>query len=109
MALEKAVMSFMQINQATVEKIAGLAKLSLDETEKTTYRSQLTQILDYMTQLEQVDTRQVKPLSHVQDISNVFAADQAQPSHAQDKFLANAPTTHGPFYQVPKIIKDTTE
>jgi len=98
-----------QIDQATVEKIARLAQLKLTDSQKIKYSSQLTQILDYMQTLDKVDTCQIKPLSHVQKLSNVFAKDQVQDYPDQDKLLANAPATRGPFYQVPKIIKDTTE
>ena len=79
------------ISKDVVEKVAKLSRLDLDEAEITLYAEQLSQILDTMAGLQQIDTEGVAPLAHVLPIT-------------QEKVLANAPEQSEGMFQVPKIV-----
>lgn len=86
-----------------VEHVAKLARLSLSEEEKALYTQQLGRILDYVSQLEAVDTDGIEPMSHPVKSQNVMREDKviASPGHAE--MLKTAPDKEGPFFKVPKI------
>ncbi|HYV35791.1 MAG TPA: Asp-tRNA(Asn)/Glu-tRNA(Gln) amidotransferase subunit GatC [Gemmataceae bacterium] len=84
--------------------IAHLSRLELSEAELATMARQLSGILDYIQQLQQVNTDAVEPLAHPLPIQNVFRADEPAPSLTVDEALANAPKRIGPFYGVPAVF-----
>jgi aspartyl-tRNA(Asn)/glutamyl-tRNA(Gln) amidotransferase subunit C len=84
--------------------IAHLARLELADSELETMARQLSSILDYVNQLQQVDTTAVEPLAHPLPVQNVFRADEPAPSLPLDKALANAPKRLGDFYEVPAVF-----
>lgn len=88
-----------------IEKVARLARLELTEEEKITFGKQLEQILNYMEQLNEIDTTGVEPTSHVIPISNVFKEDELKPSFPQKEVLAIAPDEEDGHFKVPKIIE----
>ncbi|MCF7804727.1 MAG: Asp-tRNA(Asn)/Glu-tRNA(Gln) amidotransferase subunit GatC [Candidatus Marinimicrobia bacterium] len=94
----------MSISLEQVEHIATLAKLRLTDDEKSAYTRQLGDILDYIEKLEELDTSEVEPLSHVMDVTNAFREDESRESLSQDKALENAPKSDGEFFVVPKVI-----
>jgi aspartyl-tRNA(Asn)/glutamyl-tRNA(Gln) amidotransferase subunit C len=94
----------MSVSLKEVEKIAGLARLHITQEEKKKYTEQLNLILDYMEQLNQVDTSDVEPLSHPLELTNVFREDEIRPSLPVDKALKNAPDKSGNYFKVPKVI-----
>ncbi len=65
----------MSISKENIEHIASLARLSLTEEEKDLFGSQLSSILDYMEKLNELDTTDVEPTSHVLPLSNVMRDD----------------------------------
>ena len=68
--------------------------------------AQLGQIVDYIRELDQVDTADVAPLAHAADVSNVFAADQSAASLERDQALSNAPKRDEECYRVPAVLGD---
>jgi aspartyl-tRNA(Asn)/glutamyl-tRNA(Gln) amidotransferase subunit C len=89
-----------------VEHVATLARLSFSPEEKQRLAAQLNTILEYMEQLNELDTSNVEPLSHVVDVSNVFREDTLRPSLPRDEALRNAPSRTEKFFKVPKVIGD---
>lgn len=87
-----------------VRKVAALARLSLTDDELTTYQSQLTQILDYVQLLNEVNTDDAEPMPHAIDLQNVFRDDVCVPSLDRSAALSNAPKTDGKYFQVPQIL-----
>ncbi len=94
----------MRISEADVEHIAKLARLEIDPGERRRYTGQLSDILNYIDKLNEIDTSSVEPTSHVIPITNVLRDDLPQPSLPLDKALGNAPQRKGNFYRVPRII-----
>ena len=87
-----------------VHKVATLGRLKLSEPEVAAMSSQLGAILDYIAQLESVDTSNVEPLAHCLPITNVFRPDELVPGLTPDDALANAPKRVADFYSVPAIL-----
>jgi aspartyl-tRNA synthetase len=88
-----------------VKHIAKLARLKLSETEANTYQKDLNNILDYVETLRQIDTHNVRPMSHVLKLSNVWREDKPVSSKRTDSILSNAPVREGDYFKVPKIIE----
>jgi aspartyl-tRNA(Asn)/glutamyl-tRNA(Gln) amidotransferase subunit C len=93
------------IDSSQVDHIAILSRLSLTEEERTVFGSQLNDILEYVRKLEELDTSEIQPTSHVLELSNVFREDRLASSLTADEVLANAPDRAEDFYRVPKIIE----
>ena len=65
---------------------------------------QLNKILEYVEKLNELDTENVKPLSHPIEGVNVFREDIVQPSVDREDALKNAPSKNEEFFKVPKVI-----
>jgi len=89
----------------SIEHIAKLARLSLSDREKDLFGGQLDSILRYMDTLNELETKDVGPTSHVLDIRNVTRDDVTAPSLDREDALSNAPDKTEKFYRVPKIIE----
>jgi aspartyl-tRNA(Asn)/glutamyl-tRNA(Gln) amidotransferase subunit C len=94
----------MALTRAEVSWVAHLARLQLTEAELETMTRQLGSIVDYVAQLQQVDTAGVEPLAHALPVHNVFRDDEPAPSLSVDEALANAPDRRGNFYGVPPVL-----
>ncbi|MDB5340811.1 MAG: gatC [Planctomycetaceae bacterium] len=89
-----------------VRKVAVLARLKLSEAEIGDYATKLGNILKYVDTLNEVNTEGVVPMVHAVELSNVFRADEVQPSLPRAAALQNAPKTDGTFFLVPQILED---
>jgi len=89
-----------------VRKVALLARLKLSDAEIGDYTNKLGSILKYVDTLNEVDTEGVEPMVHAVELSNVFRADEVQPSLPRVAALQNAPKTDGTFFLVPQILED---
>jgi aspartyl-tRNA(Asn)/glutamyl-tRNA(Gln) amidotransferase subunit C len=94
----------MSLSADEVRKVADLARLDLSEADVETMARQLSAIVDYINQLQQVNTDGVEPLAHALDLHDVFRADAPAPSLSADEALANAPARKGDFYSVPAVF-----
>ncbi|GAB4482856.1 MAG: Asp-tRNA(Asn)/Glu-tRNA(Gln) amidotransferase subunit GatC [Thermodesulfovibrionales bacterium] len=89
----------------SIEHLARLARLSLDDREKELFAGQLGSVLDYVNTLTSLDTSLVEPTSHVLDLRNVVRPDVVRPSLDRAEALGNAPDRTEKFYRVPRIIE----
>jgi aspartyl-tRNA(Asn)/glutamyl-tRNA(Gln) amidotransferase subunit C len=96
----------MAVTIKEVEHIAKLAKLEFTEAEKEKFTHQLNQILEYVEQMNKLDTSHVEPLSHVIELSNVFRADEVKQGVSTEEALKNAPSKTEEFFKVPKVINE---
>ncbi|MAR08441.1 MAG: Asp-tRNA(Asn)/Glu-tRNA(Gln) amidotransferase GatCAB subunit C [Blastopirellula sp.] len=94
------------ISADDVRKVAHLARLDLPEDKIKTYTSQLESILDYVGQLQAVDTTDVPPTTRAVEVVNVTREDGVQPTGVRDDILNQAPKREGDFYRVPKILAE---
>ncbi|WP_035236861.1 Asp-tRNA(Asn)/Glu-tRNA(Gln) amidotransferase subunit GatC [Desulfobacter vibrioformis] len=95
----------MKISQQEVENIAHLARLDVDDDLKETLAGQLSDILDYIDALKDVDVDGVTPASGAAFMNNVLREDRREPSPGPDVTLANAPERDQDFYIVPRVVK----
>ncbi|HEX9758631.1 MAG TPA: Asp-tRNA(Asn)/Glu-tRNA(Gln) amidotransferase subunit GatC [Nitrospiria bacterium] len=96
----------MKIQKKEVEHVAKLARLVFSEKEKELFGQQLSSILTYIEKLNELDTSNVEPTTHVVPLHNVFREDEVRPSLSAESALSNAPEKTDGFYRVPKIIED---
>jgi aspartyl-tRNA(Asn)/glutamyl-tRNA(Gln) amidotransferase subunit C len=94
----------MSLTAEQVRWVAHLARLELGDAELGAMTRQLGAILDYVNQLQQVDTEGVEPLAHPLPVHNVFRGDDPAPSLPVDAALANAPDRQGNYYGVPAVF-----
>ena len=92
----------MDIDQ--VQKVAKLARLDLPDADLAVLAQQLTALLGYMDQLQELNTEGVEPLAHPLPVQNVFRPDELRPSLPVDAALRNAPARSGDFFAVPAIL-----
>ena len=96
----------MSLSKADVEKVASLARLKLTDDELATMTRQLDRVIQYVQQLEELDTSNVEPMAHAADLSDVFADDVLRASLPRDAALANAPKRDDECYLVPAVLGD---
>lgn len=92
------------IDDETMENVCILAKLSLSDKEKEKAKEDMQKMLDYVEKLDELDTENVEPLSHIFGDSNVFREDVVTNGDDKEAMLANAPKAKEWQYQVPKTI-----
>jgi aspartyl-tRNA(Asn)/glutamyl-tRNA(Gln) amidotransferase subunit C len=96
----------MSLSLDQVRKVARLARLELSEPDLARMQQQLSAILDYVEQLNQLDTTNVEPLAHPLPVQNVFRPDEPAPSLPVDEALQNAPERKGDYFAVPAVFSD---
>jgi len=94
----------MSISAADVRWIAHLARLEMPEAEIVIVQRDLNAIVDYVNQLQDLNTDGIEPLAHTLDLANVFRDDEPVPSLPVDDILKNAPDRQGDFYAVPAVL-----
>lgn len=97
----------MMISTEDVKHVAKLARLSLTEEETQKYAEQLSRIMDFFAELQDVDTTGVEPMSHpiaALAAVNVLREDEVRTEAlSREVLMENAPLTDGAFFRVPKI------
>jgi len=94
----------MSISIEQVRYVARLARLSFTQEEEVRMAQDLSAVLDYMQQLDELDTDQVPPMAHVLDRVDVFRPDVSQERIDRAQALSNAPDTDGEYFRVPKVL-----
>lgn len=95
-----------KITADDVRKVAQLARLDLPEDTISTYTGQLERILDYVDQLQAVDTDGVPPTTRAVEVINATREDRIVATEVREDLLDQAPQREGDFFRVPKILAD---
>lgn len=95
----------MSLDKATVAKIAMLARIRVTGEETETLAGELSQIMDWIEQLGEVDTESAAPMTSVVDDSFPKRADTVDDGGYADRVTANAPAPADGFFTVPKVIE----
>lgn len=95
----------MRVDEATVRRIARLARIKITDDEAKSLESELSGILNWVEQLDEVDTKSVEPMTLVvaQDLKR--RADAVTDGEIADVVVANAPATEDNFFVVPKVVE----
>jgi aspartyl-tRNA(Asn)/glutamyl-tRNA(Gln) amidotransferase subunit C len=88
-----------------VRYTAQLARLNLSDEEIAKFQTQLSQVLEYVEKLKQVDVTGVEPTAHANEVFNVFRPDESRPWFDPAEALANAPRQANQLFIVPKVIE----
>jgi aspartyl-tRNA(Asn)/glutamyl-tRNA(Gln) amidotransferase subunit C len=94
----------MEINRATLDKIAHLARLEFDEAEAGRMMNDLTEIVSWVEKLKHVDTTSVEPLASMTQEVNSFRDDTPHQTLTREEALRRAPQHDTEFFLVPKVI-----
>ena len=94
-----------RITEDQVKKVAELARLKLDSNQVKHHAEQIEKILDYVNQLEKIDTTGVACTTRAIEVINVLRSDANNKFEDRDELLNLAPDRENDFFKVPKIIK----
>jgi aspartyl-tRNA(Asn)/glutamyl-tRNA(Gln) amidotransferase subunit C len=95
----------MQVDEATVRRIARLARLRISDAEAKGLEKELSGILDWVKQLDEVDTAAVEPMTRVVAQEMKMRDDVVTDGNIADAVTANAPLTEDHYFVVPKIVE----
>ena len=95
----------MQVDEATVRRIARLARIKITDDEAQGLRTELSGILDWVAQLDEVDTAAVEPMTRVVPIELTKRADEVTAGDIADDIVKNAPMAEDHFFVVPKVVE----
>ncbi len=95
----------MSLDRADIEKIAHLARLAVSEEDIPRYARELSNILDLVEQMSNVDTAGVAPMAHPMEAAQRLRTDEVTELDQRERFQANAPQVEAGLYLVPKVIE----
>ena len=104
--IKKEIKCMTKITKEEVKKVAHLARLELNENEINNHAQQLEKILEYIRQLEKIDTDDVPCTTRAIEVVNVFRKDEKKNSDCNEELLELGPSREDKYFKVPKIIND---
>lgn len=94
-----------EINDKIIDYTARLARVQLEGAELCELSGQIKGILDFIGKLEEADTGNIEPTSHILPVNNVFRADEPAQSLPAEDAISGAPKRRGRYFSVPKVIE----
>jgi aspartyl-tRNA(Asn)/glutamyl-tRNA(Gln) amidotransferase subunit C len=95
----------MSVDQATVRRIARLARIRIDEADVPQMQDELNAILSFVEQLNEVDVGGIEPMTSVTPMKMKMRADVVTDGGDAASVLANAPLSEDGFFVVPKVVE----
>ena len=95
-----------KISKDEVKKVAHLARLELNEDEINNHAEQLEKILEYIKQLEKIDTDDIPCTTRAIEVVNVFRKDEKKNFDCTEEILELGPSREEKYFKVPKIINE---
>ena len=95
-----------KINKEEVKKVAHLARLELNEDQINNQAEQLEKILEYIKQLESIDTDDIPCTTRAIEVTNIFRKDEKKDSNCTEEILELGPSREDKYFKVPKIINE---
>lgn len=96
----------MALTKEQIASIAHLARLEINESEVPAYQQSLSSILEFVSQLNGAQTRDVAPMAHpLPGLSQRLRGDEITEKEARERYQANAPQVEAGLYIVPKVIE----
>ena len=95
----------MKIDKESIKKIAHLARLEFDENSSAKLAQDMSQILDWVDQLNELDTSQIEPLTTMSSEVNVMREDKIGTHLDHEAALKNAPKSDADYFRVPKVLE----
>ena len=95
----------MSIDKNQVKKVAKLSRISLDDNKLESLSKDLASILNFVEQLNQLDTKKIEPLSSIVDKTLEPRSDKINDGKIKDEILKNSPDKNEDFFIVPKVVE----
>lgn len=95
----------MKIDKDTLRKIAHLARLDFEENAEKEMISSMTEILTWVEKLNEINTENIEPLTHMSMEVNNMREDKLLPPLDHEKGLKNAPKKDADYFRVPKVME----
>lgn len=95
----------MEVNDALVDKLSGLARLRFNGQAREAIKNDLQRMIGFVEKLNELDLEDVEPLLHLNEEANVLREDEVKGSVNRQVALRNAPLHDAYFFKVPKMIK----
>ncbi len=95
----------MKITRTEVEHVSRLARLALSEEELDSFTGEMDAILDYVEQLNALDTDGIIPTAHAVPMENAFRPDEIRPGFTTEQALSNAPDATDSAFRVRRVIE----
>jgi aspartyl-tRNA(Asn)/glutamyl-tRNA(Gln) amidotransferase subunit C len=95
----------MSLDPATVRRIAGLARIGVQEEELSKLSGELNGILTWIEQLNEVDVSAVDPMAEMTQVPMKMREDRVTDGGYPEQVLGNAPDRIGDYYAVPKVVE----
>tara|TARA_B100000902_G_scaffold385118_1_gene426102 strand:+ start:826 stop:1116 length:291 start_codon:yes stop_codon:yes gene_type:complete len=93
-----------KIDIKTIEKLASLSKLSFTEEELDLISKDMSKMVDFINQLDEIDTEGVEPLIHVNEGFNNWREDEIREMLDQKEALSNSPIKDSTYFKLPKVL-----
>ena len=94
----------MSVDRATVRRIARLARIAITDEEAARLEQELSGILDWVAQLDELDTSNVEPMTRVEAVTMKKREDVVTDGFCADDIVKNAPQVDDHYFVVPKIV-----
>jgi aspartyl-tRNA(Asn)/glutamyl-tRNA(Gln) amidotransferase subunit C len=100
-----------KLTKSDVLHVAKLAKLDLTDGEIEKFTLQLSKIVDYISELSQVDTKNTEPTSQTMGLTDIFRGDEVKPDEflSQDEALSGTDATHNGYFKVKAILSERSD
>ena len=95
----------MRLTREDIEGVAHLSRLELSDDEKDELTGHINRLLENFEKLQELDTDEVEPTSHVIPVFNVFRKDESRPSLPPEDVVANAPQKSRDCFVVPRVVE----
>jgi len=95
----------LQLTRKDIESVAFLARLELSEDEMENLAGHINRLLENFGKLQELDTSDIEPTSHVIPVANVFRKDVSRPSLSPDEVTANGPHIAENCFVVPRVVE----
>lgn len=95
----------MSVDRATVRRIARLARIAITDDEAARLETELNGILDWVAQLDELDTSNVAPMTRVETMTMKKRKDEVTDGYCADDIVKNAPAVDDHYFVVPKIVE----
>lgn len=97
-------MSDIKIDLSTIQHIAKLSRLDINESQAQEYADQLTKIMGFFDKISSLPTKGVEPLITPTEIESFWRDDKEEKNYSSDEMVANAPSRQGSLFKVPPVV-----
>lgn len=95
----------MKVDKVLIDKLADLSKLEFDEAEEKAIEKNLSDMLEFVGKLNELDVTGVEPLVYMNEATNVMRPDEPKMEITHEEALKNAPLADSDYFKIPKVLR----